>query len=166
MALALALNLAFGSETVLVFLRIKGDLAQISSQRWGGALELLAHFSKSPIVGEGFGAVDDGFHIWPVNIFYISILVEIGLIGSIGLFIFLYYPAIKITFMRIFSDQVDLDEKINTTVGWSLSVVSAFLVYFWFEFDVFRVSANNQLFFFSFFNLLLICFNRNRLTRR
>jgi hypothetical protein len=102
-------------------------------------------FAASPFAGLGFGAADHKFPISPSNIFYFGVLAEIGLFGFIGALIILAYPA-KYVLSCVFNPSGIYDAPF--LFAFSASVLAGFVPYLMLEFDVLRVSVNNQLFFF------------------
>lgn len=139
------------------FLRLEGDLTQMTSKRWKGVVELWALFLQSPIVGYGFGLADNGIDASPSNIFYMAILVEVGLIGTLGILILFSFPVIKLALAKIFNKCVDFTDQQQTVTIWSFCIICSFLIYLPFEFNVLRVSVNNQMFFFCLFYVLQKC---------
>lgn len=134
-----------GVETLAAFLRLEGNLNQISSTRWVGIVGMWELFAASPFAGLGFGAADHKFPISPSNIFYFGVLAEIGLFGFLGALIILAYPA-KYVLSCFFNPSGIHDAPF--LFAFSASVLAGFVPYLMFEFDVLRVSVNNQLFFF------------------
>jgi hypothetical protein len=132
-------------ETVTSFLRLEGDLETVSSLRWIGIVFMWELFVASPFQGLGFGSVDNQFPVSPNNIFYFGLLAEIGLVGFLGAFIFLAYPA-KYVVLYLFKPILSRDAPF--LFMFSASVLAGFVPYLMFEFDVLRVSVNHLLFFF------------------
>lgn len=132
-------------ETIKGFLRIKDTLVHTSSGRWIGILGMWRLFLLSPFVGTGFGSVDNQFVIVPSNIFYFGLLAEIGIFGFLGALVILTYP-IRLAIGP--KTKACRSVKCNLLVALSFSSCAGFLPYLMFEFDVFRVSVNNQLYFF------------------
>ena len=102
-------------------------------------------FAASPFAGLGFGAADHKFPIGPSNIFYLGVLAEIGLYGFLGALMILAYPA-KYVLSCFFNPSGVHDAPF--LFAFSASVLAGFVPYLMLEFDVLRVSVNNQLFFF------------------
>ena len=73
-----------GVETLRDFLRLEGNLNQISSKDGLVLLACGSFFVASPFAGLGFGSADQNFPVKPSNIFYLAILAEIGLFGFLG----------------------------------------------------------------------------------
>ena len=142
---AVFIYLIDGVETLKAFLRLEGNLNQISSGRWVGIVGMWELIVASPIGGLGFGAADHNFPVVPSNIFYFGVLAEIGLFGFLGALLILAYPA-KYVVPYLFKPNGFNDASFLFT--FSISVLTGFVPYLMFEFDVLRVSANNQLFFF------------------
>lgn len=132
-------------ELVKGFLRLNGDLQQISSARWGGIIGMFELFTASPLRGMGFGAADNKFPIYPSNIFYFGLLAEIGIFGLLGALLIMAYP-IKLGFAS--SQKLTLLKEMPLLVAFSGAVMIGFVPYLLFEFDVLRVSVNNQVYFF------------------
>ena len=144
-----------GVSNILDFLRINGNLNQISSTRWVGIENLWDLFTASPFSGLGFGAADNGLSVNPTNIFYVALLVEIGIFGFVGAVGFIFLPILFL------GKKIFIDRRFNVLQGQnylavlSTCIIFAFIPYLMFEFNVLRVSAVNQLFFFCWgFSLL------------
>ena len=133
----------FGAENVKVFLRI-GD----SNGRLGSTIEIFNLFLQSPFVGRGFGFADSTTEIYPTNLFYPSLLLEIGIIGFGGVFILMILPLI-LGFWRGFNRKtLNFLSGEHFSVCVSYTILSSFFVYLFFEFNVIRVSAAHQFFIF------------------
>lgn len=132
-------------ETVKAFLRLEGTLERISSNRWVGIVGMWDLFNASPLMGLGFGAADDQFPIYPSNIFYMGLLAEVGIFGFLGVLFILAYP---IKYFVVLPFKLIIPRDAPLLVMCSAAVLAGFVPYLMFEFDVLRVSVNNQLFFF------------------
>jgi len=132
-------------ETVTSFLRLEGNLDEVSSRRWIGIVGMWELFVASPFQGLGFGSADNQFPVSPSNIFYFGLLAEIGLFGFLGALIILAYPA-KYVVSYLFKPVFPHDAPF--LFMFSASVLAGFVPYLMFEFDVLRVSVNHQLFLF------------------
>jgi hypothetical protein len=132
-------------ETLTSFLRLEGGLDKVTSKRWIGIVGMWELFVASPFQGLGFGSADNQFPVRPSNIFYFGLLAEIGLFGFLGALIILAYPA-KYVVLCLFKPILSHDAPF--LFMFSASVFAGFVPYLMCEFDVLRVSVNNQLFFF------------------
>ena len=138
----------FGMSEVKEFLRIKGDLNAISSLRWQGIVGLWEMFLSSPLVGKGFGAADNGLPVYPTNIFYVALPVEIGIFGFVGVLGVLFLPAWLCVRQIIQKKQLAFLRNKSFLVVFSTCCLAGFVPYLFFEFNILRVSEVNQLFFF------------------
>ena len=59
--MAVFTHLIDGFETLSAFLRLEGNLSQMSSSRWVGIVSMWELFTASPFAGLGFGAADNEF---------------------------------------------------------------------------------------------------------
>ena len=146
-----------GWESIESYLRLDGtDLNRISSKRWDSILLMWEVFKESKFIGLGFGAADNNFPTYPSNVFYPAILVEIGLLGSLGVFgiigMALYSALKRMILMKRFSI---LSSSSHLSV-FSMCVLAGFVPYLMFEFNIFRVSAINQLFFICWSHAMLV----------
>ena len=143
------LTLSLGFDAILLYFRLDGaDLQTITSTRWGGIISMWKMWIASPFIGIGFGAADRTMEIWPSNMLYFALPVEIGIIGYIGALSFMYLPIIyRLKYMIKIKSLTILREKCYLS-AFSVVLVSAFFPYLFFEFNILRVSAENQLFFF------------------
>lgn len=151
-AYLLLVNLPF-SDVLGDYLRVNGDLDNISSGRWSAMLEMIEIIVKSPIFGVGFGSADLDFPVSPSNLFYFSLAVEIGLLGAVSATLILLYPiwltwCCRHTLTK--THQMDAN-VIKLCIAWIFTNLAWLL----FEFDAFRISANNQNLVF-FWSLLLL----------
>ena len=138
----------FGLSEILDFLRIDSDLNRLSSNRLRGIVGLWEIFKSSPVVGKGFGAVDNGFPINPTNIFYAAIPVEVGVFGFAGVLGLLFFPAWLCVRLIIQKKQFAFLRDKSFLLVFSTCCLAGFVPYLFFEFNILRVSAVNQLFFF------------------
>ena len=148
-----------GVEILKGFLRLEGNLNQISSKRWVGIVGMWELFVASPFAGLGFGSADKNFPVKPSNIFYLAMLAEIGLFGFLGALMVLAYPA-KHVILCLFKPDVLNDAPFLIML--STPVLAGFVPYLMFEFDVLRVSVNNQLFFFCWGVLVFYFINADK----
>lgn len=130
---------------LLHFLRIKGDLSNITSSRFGGATELLEYILANPVQGMGFGAMDKITHINPTNIFYFGIFAEIGIVGFLGALSLIMLPILK--GVR-FKKQILVGKNKNLSFLFGFCLIFALMPYLFFEFNIIRVSLLNQIFFY------------------
>ena len=136
----------YGLDNLLMRLRIKGNLTTISSGRYTGMVDLWELFLQSPFIGSGFGAADYGLAVNPSNLFYFGILAEIGIFGAVGVVLLMFYP-LFLQFSRRIQGLQSLDINNNQFYLWGTCIHAGFVPYLIFEFNVFRVSSANQLFF-------------------
>ena len=129
------------------FLRLQGSLEKITSQRSAGLYEMIEYSRNSLLSGTGFGSADNNFPIKPSNILYAGLLVEVGLFGLLG---FIGFLSVNLQiFWSYFGGHGSLKKPSSHVLGtFSIMVFAAFIPYLFFEFDVLRVSAGNQLFMF------------------
>lgn len=138
----------YGLYEVLSFLRLDGsNINSMSSERWQGVLEMGEIFSNSPIVGMGFGAADNNFPVWPANMFYVAMPLEVGVIGFVGIMGCLGLPAFYLINNILIQKQFAILRLKPYLSVLSVSLLSGFAPYLMFEFNVLRVSGVNQLFF-------------------
>ena len=135
----------YGLDNLLIKLRLNGNLQTISSTRYGGMVDLWELFLHSPFRGAGFGAADFGLDISPTNLFYLGMMVEVGIFGTIGAVMLVVYPIVLLFFQRNLRGML-IDSKNNHFPVWAICIVAGFIPYLLFEFNIFRVSSANQLF--------------------
>ena len=138
----------FGISEILDFLRIDSDLNRLSSRRWQGIVGLWEIFQSSPLVGKGFGASDNGLPVYPTNIFYMALPVEVGIFGFAGAIGLLFLPAWLSVKQILEKKQLAFLRNKSFLMVFSTCCLAGFVPYFIFEFNILRVSAVNQLFFF------------------
>ena len=138
----------FGLSETLGYLRIGGDLNSISSLRWQGITGLWEIFQSSPLAGKGFGAADNGLPVYPTNIFYVALLVEVGIFGFVGALGVLFLPAWLCVRQIIEKKQLAFLRDKSFLLVFSTCCLAGFVPYLFLEFNILRVSAVNQLFFF------------------
>ena len=148
-------SLWMGLDGMNSYFRVGTDLNTLSSGRYQAYLDIFALAKSSPFVGLGFGAADNSFPVIPSNLFFPSIVAEIGVVGALGAFGICLLPVIQVFFnvmksgnRRSFFCDDELSLFCLTYLGGSVVWLSA-------EFDIFRVSASNQLFLFALVFLLL-----------
>ena len=141
--ISLVFAFTVGLENITKILRLDGsNIHIISSGRWQGITGMWEILLKSPISGMGFGAADNDFPIYPSNIFYIALPVEIGIFGFIGALGGLGLPIFYVL------KQIVAQRRIAVLKAKSyLCVLAGFVPYLMFEFNILRVSGVNQLFF-------------------
>lgn len=161
MGVAIVLCLAyinlFGLEFIIEFFRLDGNLAQISSKRWVGIKKMIPLIKESILIGRGFGEADNNFPVDPSNLFYFSIFVELGVVGLISLFAFIFLP-IGAAATLIYAKHSKKNSFPCFTIG--SAVLVSFIPYLVFEFNVFRVSAYNQVYFFFWGVVTYICLSK------
>lgn len=141
----------YGVNNFLSRMRLEGDWSSISSSRTDGIKGLWEIFIKSPFRGSGFGAADYGLAVEPTNLFYFGLLAEVGVFGAIGAILLMLYPLVILTLKRIKGmDQFSLDN--NKFSIWATCILAGFVPYLMFEFNVYRVSATNQIYFLCLFS--------------
>ena len=150
-------------DLLVSLLRIDASLDKFSSHRSVALLQMWELFVENPLRGLGFGAADKNFPVNPSNMFYFSLPLEIGLLGSIGVFLICWKPVL-VFFKRniVFRKIKSSDLTFNGIEVVALSLLVGFLPYLFFEFNILRVSAANQLFFFCWGVVLLTEENQNR----
>lgn len=135
----------YGHKSLLSALRLGGDLRSMTSTRYEGMVGLWELFIQSPFRGSGFGAADFGLGVQPTNLFYFGMLAEVGVFGTLGALLFLFYPLYLIFLQRI--KGLSLCNANNSQFSiWATCILAGFIPYLLFEFNVLRVSASNQLF--------------------
>ena len=144
----LLLSNIFDFSDLYEYLRLTGSINEISSQRWVAIKRLWTVFLDSPFVGVGFGEADKSLNIKPTNSFYFAVLVEVGIFGAIGLFSLIFLPLVVFLFSSLVSLPFDFDRS-PYLLKFSLCILVGLIPYQLFEFNIFRVSVINQLFFFS-----------------
>lgn len=127
--------------------RLEGNIDQISSARWDSMIKMSDLIITSPLIGLGFGAMDNSFHIVPNNLFYHGIFLEVGLFGFIGVIGILIYPLFTVFNSAVISHSQSNKVKKNLIYALSLCLFLSFFPYLIFEFKVMRVSSFNHLFF-------------------
>ena len=153
-ALLIASSVAVGTIASFVtgisawhHLRLHGDIERISSGRWEAYLGLINEVKMSPLSGYGFGAIGEGFFIYPNNLFYPALAAEIGVIGAIGGAIILFYPAVQLFLKTIVTKLSQRSPDTLTSVYCSFMI--GFPLYQFFEFNVLRVSVYHLAFAFA-----------------
>jgi uncharacterized membrane protein len=145
----IAISFLIGFEQLSAFLRLDGsNLNNISSGRINGIRGMWALFIESPFQGMGFGAADKSFPVYPTNIFYFALPAEIGVFGSIGVLGIIGLPLYYLFKRAISEKKVSILQSKSYICMFSSSVLVGFIPYLLFEFNIFRVSGVNQLFFF------------------
>ena len=100
-------------------------------------------FLQSPVIGTGFGTADRGFPVQPANLFYFSLLVEIGLIGILGALWLMLTPIFRTIALFLYTPT-----KKETELGFLLIPTSSFLfgILFWSlgEFDILGSRQTNS----------------------
>lgn len=127
--------------------RFSGDINYMSSGRWDAYLTLLDIFLVSPIVGHGFGSMSYADLRIAPNLFYPSILAELGLLGVAGLMMIMFVPLRNIvTKATVLCRRQDQQEN-DSLMVLAFCLCPGVAVWLLFEFDLLRVSGNNQLIF-------------------
>ena len=137
-----------GVSEIADFLRLSDNLNKLSSARWQGIVGLWEIFKSSPVVGRGFGAADNGLPVYPTNILYLALPVEVGIFGFLGALGFLFLPAWLCVRQIIEKKQLAFLRNKSFLLVYSTCCLAGFVPYLFFEFNILRVSAVNQLFFF------------------
>jgi hypothetical protein len=143
---AIIVSISVGQENLYSLLRISTSWDSITTGRFSSMIEMLHLISSSPLKGHGFGSLDSEVIVYPNNLFYFGIPLEIGIVGAAGVFGLFLYPHyllfrhVGISRRRHFFRSLDLFDR------WALTIL--FGLPFWLigEFEVFRVSACNQLY--------------------
>ena len=142
--------LAVSSDIIIDYLRLEGDLGTITSTRSAGFLEMwFVLVERQFLQGIGFGAVNSDFTVHPNNLFFIGIMIELGLFGGVASAIFVLY--ISVHAIRIVRQLLQ-----SCASEWEAVLVCFASIYvigglFWSvgEFELLRVSCMNQIYFFS-----------------
>ena len=149
-----------GVGGIIEYLRIEQSLDQTSTGRFGAMLEAVQIISRSPIFGLGFGQADGSFPVKPSNLLYVMLPVEVGILGASGLFFILFIPLMGMIQLKLKSDSFDFVRSTTFIEKFSFLLYLAFLGWSLVEFDIFRVSASNQIFVFAwmatYFHILRI----------
>lgn len=135
----------YSIEDTLIRLRLVGDLSEITSGRYDGVVDMWKLIIQSPFLGQGFGAADFGLDIYPTNLFYLGMMVEVGIFGAIGAVMLVVYPIFLLFSQRNLRGMLIGSKNIHFPV-WAICIVAGFIPYMLFEFSIFRVSSTNQLF--------------------
>jgi len=155
-----------GIDNVTSFLRLDGsNLSNISSGRWQGITGMWEIFASSPISGMGFGAADNNFPVYPSNIFYVALPVEVGAIGFIGAIGIIGLPAFYIIKQMMMQRRIAVLKAKSYLCVLSVCVLAGFMPYLMFEFNILRVSGVNQLFFFCWGMAMLEFSQQNKSQR-
>ena len=140
------------------YFRIWGDINKISAGRASSIVEMWNMFLGSPIVGNGFGFADRGIDFHPSNIFYTALLTEIGAWGTLGCLLAILYPVVKQGIVWLSQSSlvpINFEPPVHS---WAPCILFGFTPYLFFEFNVLRVSATNQLWMMcwciTFFNVI------------
>ena len=142
-------SLSTDAGQVAAYLRVFGDMDDITSGRWNAMVNAIDYVLNSPIRGLGFGAADGSFPISPSNLFYFMLPVEIGLIGAVAAGIVMSFPFWKAGWAVVAQGrQVDI-AGLGALEKTCLFLVPGIFVWLVAEFDVIRISANNQMFMFG-----------------
>ncbi len=148
------LLLFLGGDEIRSFLRVYGDLNQISSGRYDAYKQMLQIIVTFPFEHVGFGNISEGVDFAPTNLFFPGIIIELGVLGGAAVILFCCFPIIRC--IKIFhalkkkTSHQPLDLMI-------VAFASALLCWQLFEFDLFRVSATNQIFFICWGYVLAKC---------
>ena len=145
---ALLLGVYIGTSEILEFFRLEGSLNTMSSLRWQGIVALSEQIYINPWTGVGFGDLSNLDNIKPKNIFYLGIALEVGVIGAIAIVYFMFSPIVScFRFLNVVGRRYQYAHMSHLEII-SVCVLVGFIPYLCFEFNVLRVSAVNQLFFF------------------
>lgn len=142
-------NLSSDASQVTAYLRVMGDMDAITSGRWNAMVSAIDHVLAFPIQGLGFGSADRSFPISPSNLFYFMLPVEIGLMGGVAAGIVMSFPLWKILWMAVVRDRQFCIRNLGALEKFCLFLLPGIFTWLVAEFDVIRVSANNQLFVFG-----------------
>ena len=118
-------------------------------------MALLAFLSESPFIGLGFGIADSAAPFKPTNMFYFVLPVEIGLPGAVAVFAAMITPLFLLLQKSGWATEKDCFRQLYPAERCSFVGLVCVLVWLLAEFDVMRISANNQLFVF-FWTFLFI----------
>lgn len=145
----------FGEEQVIEYFRIRDSLTKISSGRLVGWHEMFELIANSSFMGVGFGQVDNGIIESTGSMFYLGIMCEIGVLGFCAIMLLMTLPILRVFMIKRINLLDSGNINFNMILAWSICVLSAFFPYLLFEFNVLRVSAANQVFFFAWCFILL-----------
>ena len=140
---------------LIEYFRLSGDMAQITSHRSTAYAKYAELIVNDPFWGQGFGAADKTISFHPQNLFYPGIFAELGLIGFLGCMIILGTPA-----GLILRNRKKLFEALSGNdillFRFAVSVYFGYAGWLFAEFDILRVSASNQIFFFCWSLVLFV----------
>ena len=149
MLLILAVSV-FLNIDVVNFLRLEGKVDVITSDRAGAIATSLKLLLSDPFIGYGFGEAGKTIPVKPSNLFYFILPLEIGIFGLIGAIVLMLEPIIT-RFQQV-------DQKFSKVLtgrpspmhGFTFSCLLGLPIWLVFEFDIFRISATNQIYMLCF----------------